>query len=372
MTQSKRKKNILHVSPQEDQGSEAKAGFDFQDHCICRLCLEMARNQKSTAIISEYHEDLTILYESQPPAFLSIKKRESTDTWSIALIKDAVIKLFQKLEYKNVGELIIYGHGRPSKAGDFSLYDLITLLECPPEDRDEDWTTNIASFADHIKSQFTPKFSLDTVKQGLALLHVRLTMPHPDAIESENVMLSIDTIQEIWKVAVAAPVGKKSYKELFDQVQRVSKRPQKSRTEKIVTRDRVIAILRGVLKEEKILAEDYQMVLDMYTKLQKVSLQQSLPYALERRMDAWEAKFALDIGTLEWQDLKDEIATEWEQFHQANLGLKGRVLQKELRKLLRRVSDRWAAERNNHVLGPNFAEGLFFDMLAVCEADFGA
>jgi len=100
----------MHVAPLEDQGSESKAGFDYQDHCATRLLLEMVANDEITATVCEYHEDVTQLKVNKPPCFYSIKKRESVSNWTLGILKDPIIKLFDKLKYRNVGRT---SHTRP-------------------------------------------------------------------------------------------------------------------------------------------------------------------------------------------------------------------------------------------------------------------
>lgn len=51
-------KSILNTAPDEDQGSEAIYGFDYQAHCIVRLCLEMICNSEIQETVCEYHEDV--------------------------------------------------------------------------------------------------------------------------------------------------------------------------------------------------------------------------------------------------------------------------------------------------------------------------
>lgn len=202
-------RNIMHVAPLEDQGSESKAGFDYQDHCATRLLLEMVANDEITATVCEYHEDVTQLKVNKPPCFYSIKKRESVSNWTLGILKDPIIKLFDKLKYRNVGELAILGHGRPKK-GNFSLRELIVLLDYPTADRDTEWEHEIDGFASHIKGKWGKRISLQTIQDGLRQLTIRLDWPHPDAVALANANLVADTIRRVWAVDPTPLVAKKA------------------------------------------------------------------------------------------------------------------------------------------------------------------
>jgi hypothetical protein len=89
------------------------------------------------------------------------------------------------------------------------------------------------------------------------------------------------------------------------------------------------------------------------------------------RMNARQTKFELDLQTSDWQDLKTDIAVEWEKFSVSHTDLMGAMLWKELRDLLKEVGNKWASDRHNILFSSEFSEGVFFDMMAVCEAHIG-
>lgn len=361
------KRNILHQSPREDQGSEARVGYDYQDHCVSRLCLQMILSRDVSAIVCEYHEDVTQLMSDAPPCFYSIKKRETVKHWTLSLLKDALIKLFEKLEYKNVGKLNILANGRPDKGTQFCLYDLITLLDNPSETRDSEWEHEVDEFAKHLNKLFKDHIPLSVIQIGLRRLHIQLDWPHPDAIALHNCDLTSQVISHVWGVTCTALVAKKAYERLFAKVQKASKTPQLPLSSKRIWRSEAISILKTVICEEKLIADAAQTLIDTHTKLQRVGLESALAYALQMRMTARETKFALDLSATEWQRLKDDIATHWQR-RKAN-ATHGAAVLKDLRLVLRNVGEDWQKDLRNNQLGPEFAEGLFFEMLAICEAN---
>jgi hypothetical protein len=365
-------KDILNVPPDEDQGSEAIYGFDYQTHCIARLCLWMVCSREITETICEYHEDLIQLGVDQSVRCCQVKKRESVEAWTIPLLKDAILKLFPKQKFRNVSELVIYGHGRPSRHGDYPLAGLIALLDRPKDERDSVWADGLGHYEQYLFGMLSPKLDADTVGKGLRLLQIRLTMPHPDAIESQNTFLTVETISRVWDVEVSVQVADKAYNALYRRAWEASKQPKQPRSVKRITVQEARQILREILCREGLLARDRSMLLETREKLERGDLEEHLDYALEKRMHARQVKYELGLKSTEWQDFKDDIAVAWEDFQSQNAGLLGKGLWRELRRLLRKLGEQWAKERKNAALGPGFSEALFFDMVSVCEANFGA
>ena len=129
--------------------------------------------------------------------------------------------------------------------------------------------------------------------------------------------------------------------------------------------------MRKALEDEELyLSEDAKTLLDLSGKLEKALLQRHLPYAIKRRMDAHQIKFEYDISATDWQDMKDEIATAWEraQFQNWAAGT-GIGLWTGLREMLKQIGEKWVTMRGQATFGPEFTEGVFFDMMAVCEAE---
>lgn len=281
------------------------------------------------------------------------------------------MKLFKKLEYQDVGELVIWGNGRPSSAGDFPLDSLITLLDRPESERDGSWELALSPYVQHLTRMYKHDLNADTLRRGLRLLKVKLTMPHPEAIEHDNMMLLVDVVRKIWGVELTVAVAETTYNALYRKVWNASKKPKQSRIEKRITRAQAMKILREALQKEKILGDTPETILDTQAKLQKGKLQEYLPYALQKRMDARQVKYELELGSSDWQDLKDDISGAWENFQADNPLLSGIRLWTGLRALLKKLGAKWSKEKNNSALGADFAEGVFFDMMGVCEADIG-
>jgi hypothetical protein len=364
-------KRIRFVRPEEDQGAEARAGFVFQDHCVARLSLWMICDNKAIDIFCEYHEDGAQQIEGQSFRFFSIKKRESVETWTVDLVREAITKLFGKVEYRDVGELIIYGSGRPSSKGEFSLATLITLLDINEDERDDEWEAQIHAFAcDMSKKKGLSKFGLDIIKQGLRLLKIRLDMPHPDAICSENISLTAETIRNMWQVEVSHSVAARAYNNLYNSIQGLSNSAKRPASHKRISRYQALQIIKDQLIKERYVAEDPKMLLDTLEKLRKVELTNRLPYVLQKRMDSRQVKFMLDIGPEQWLDLRLDVSTQWSRFQVENQNLTGTILFRDLRQLLAKVGTLWRDEYQNKDFDQEFAVGLFCDMVAVCEADF--
>jgi hypothetical protein len=363
-------KAVLNKSPDEDQGSEAIFGFDFQCHCISRRCLEMIRSHEVHEIVCEYHEDFTELCVVNPPAFCQVKKRESADTVTIAVLIDAIHKLLKKAQYRDIGALVIYGHGRPSMFGEYSLADLIALLDRPEKERDAVWDDDIRIFEAHF-SQLLPELDGETISKGLRLLKICLGMPHPDAIVSDNGNLAAQIIFQVWGVHIDFSVAEKAYDALYRRVCEASKKPKQPRSVKRITVANAREIIHSVLQEEKLLAEDMRTVFDTHTKLENGGLthEKYLIYALQTRMDARQVKFELNLSSSEWQYFKSEIDVAWEDFQGNQQILLGAKLWRELLNILMQLGSEWSRNANNAALSPHFAEGVFFDMLAICEAD---
>jgi transposase len=371
MTHKKATKDIMNVVPNEEQGGEAIYGFDYQTHCATRLCLEMLAGHDVTEIICEHHEDVIQMKNGQPPNFYSVKKRESANTWTIALLKDAIRKLFQKLQYKNVGQLVIYGSGRPSQDGECSLAGLIALLDRPDIERDAIWDQDLKQYEDYFMREFDVEFDVSIVRNGLRVLKINLAMPHPEAIEAQNVRLAANVISIVWGVEVTIPIADQAYNTLYKRVWDASHKPKMSRTMKAISREEAVKTIKSILHDGKPLASKPEEILDIQTKLQKGRLEDNIIYALQMRMDAQQVKFEMELKATEWQDFKTDIAVEWEKFNAANSGLDGANLWRQLRQLLHSIGNTWVNEKQNTLVGAAFAEGVFFEMMAVCEAHIG-
>lgn len=360
--------------PSDDQGSEAMYGFDYQAHCTGRLCLQMLGGRDVKETICEFHEDITQVLTKNSLRFIQIKKRESVEAWTIDLLKDALTKLFKKMEFKDAGELVLCGTGRPSSKGEHSLAGLIALLDRPEDERDKDWKFATSRYETHLSDILDSEVDRELIKRGFARLRIDLTMPHPEAIVAENIQLTAQVIERVWGVKVTNQLAAKTYGVLYEAVRQGSKKPKQPRTKKRITVTEVRAMVRNTLEEGEVyLAEDIKTVLDLSGKLEKGKLKSHLPYAIQRRMDARQAKFEYDISPTEWQDMKDEIATKWEDAQlQTWAANRGTRLWRDLREMLNQIGHRWETQKQSEAFGAAFAEGIFFEMMAVCEAEIGA
>jgi hypothetical protein len=219
---------------------------------------------------------------------------------------------------------------------------------------------------------FKDDLDVSRVRYGLQALRIDLNMPHPEAIESENVMLTVKTLHRVWGVEVGVTVAQTAYDALYKRVWDASKKPRRSVSEKRITCDQARDILRKTLHASELLAESPRMLLDTSEKLTRGNLREYLPYALEKRMTALEVRFQLDLKSTDWQDLRDDIAVAWEGFQDRNPGLVGKRLWLSVRDLLTQLGKKWSLDLKSTVVGPEFAEGVFFDMMAICEADIRA
>lgn len=370
------KRDILNIVPAEEQGSEANYGFHYQAHCITRVCLEMVLSHEVTETVCEHHEDFMQIRAGLPPRFCQVKKRESVTGWTIPLLKDAILKLFKKLAYKNVGDLVIYGHGRPSNKSDgkdgCSLAGLMALLDRPNIERNSDWDNEMQLYEHHLWDALEQKVDLDTVKQGMRLLRINLTMPHPEAIKLSNIQLTAKVVHQVWGVELSLEATERVYKVLYDRVCEASIKPKRPRSVKQIKTQEAKEILREALRREGLLVSTPVMLLNTQEKLKKGKLEEYLPQALEKRMDALQLKYELNLGSIEWQNLRDDISVAWEDFLSTNSELMGKKLWQQLRNLLSQQGQLWSEQYKNNTLGPVFAEGIFFDMMAICEVDIRA
>ncbi|MDD5368959.1 MAG: dsDNA nuclease domain-containing protein [Anaerolineaceae bacterium] len=364
---------IINIAPKDDQGSEAFFGFDFQSHCITRQCLEMIQGHETSEIICEFHEDFTELKVNGAHHLCQVKKREVADTLTIASLIDPIGKLIKKAEFKDVGLLVIFSHGRPSLIGDHSLANLIALLDRPNGERDPDWETSLGEYLPYF-SQLLPEIDLALVQSGLPILKFCLDMPHPDAIESENQRLTAATVFRIWGVDISASIADAAYGALYKIVWMACNEPKQPRSVKTITAGQARETIRQILEKEQLLAENQITIVDTHSKLIRGKLDKNdyLIYALQTRMDARQVKFELDLSSTDWRNYKDEIAVFWESFQASHPDLTGALLWRELRSSLFSLGNTWSKVGNNELLNPHFAEGVFFDMLAICEADLVA
>jgi hypothetical protein len=369
MTARPPKKRILDTVPADDQGSEAFYGFDYQVHVITRLTLEMVAGHEVTETVPEYHEDVVQVRRNKPARFCQIKKRESADSWSISHVESALGKLLAKVKYQDVGELILYGSGRPSTDGTLPLAGLISLIDRPVNERDAEWNTQIEAYVSDFARRFGSSLDEATIRRGIGLLQIRLTMPNPEAIEAVNMMRVAEVIKEVWDVEVTVAVAQRVYSALQDRIQHACTKPKQPRSVKCITVGEARTIIREVLREERYVSGNSGVLVTSQHKLERCGLAEFLPYVLQMRLDARQTKFELELSSSDWQSDRDAIGTRWEEFTNSHPGLTGKRLWEDVRQLLQSISQSWITSKGPANAGPDYAEGVFFDMLSICEVD---
>jgi Cap4, dsDNA endonuclease domain len=82
--------SIHALTPLEQGGPTARAGFLYQDHVAARFCIEMLRNPNLAAVWCETLDDITLLWTPSGGGvtveFVQVKSIDLGQMWSIALI----------------------------------------------------------------------------------------------------------------------------------------------------------------------------------------------------------------------------------------------------------------------------------------------
>lgn len=366
MDLNRRTARLLDTAPDDDQGSEAMYGFDYQAHCASRLCLDMIESNKVLHIACEYHEDIVEFYKNGAfPCYCQVKKRESANALTLALLSPAVCKLLRKAAYKDVGGLRVIAHGRPGSEGVCSLQGLIALLDCESDVRNADWDALLVGYEKYFLEKLDGAVDSNSVRIGLRKLKIELSHPSPDAIEFHNIRMTVGLIKRVWGVEPTYEVAEEAYRELYLRVWKACNRPKQPLSVKRITAVEARSMLVSMLKRHGLLAANNQALLDTSAKLIRGRLEDRLEYALKARMDAMQAKHELDLDSMIWQDLKDDILHEWEQCRDVG-STQGIVLWCEVRGILKAVAATWERKHDKSIGTRQFAEGVFFDMLATC------
>lgn len=362
-------RDIRYSPPGDDQGSEADAGFDYQRHCIATLCVEALCDNSVNELVCEYHQDAVELRIGGAVSLCQIKKKESSAPWTLAAMRPAIRKLISQCEFRNVTRAEILSSGRPDAKSEPSLANLVQLLDVDPQDRCDEWERRIDEFVKYFAKEFGGTPSTELIRTGLSVLKVRLDLPTPDGIEFQNVAKLSRAIKRIWGVELSYPTLTAIYGAIYDKVRRASSKPKMPLSAKRITQSDLLALVRGMLGDGGLYASSTLMVVDTLEKLRRASLERKLPDALGKRMDGLQVKYEFDLSSGQWEDLKDEVAADWDVLVKQS-SFDGPQLWRQLRQLLTTLSESW--ERTLQVpAGRGLAEGVFFDMVAVCDADFG-
>jgi hypothetical protein len=368
-------KRLISTSPENDTGSEAGVGFDFQWHLATGKCIEMLIDRTTEYVVCEFHEDIIQIKQKDTGLdMIQVKKKESGRWTMNDLIKpdkkqtkSILAKLFEHIEVgKDIRSLSLVGHGRCSGDEEFSLLNLIALLNAPKEARDSDWKVQIKEFTDYLTDELKSQgISAATVSKGLEILKIDFSFPHPDAMASNGEEKLDNVLRQIFQVDLSLPEVKEVYGDLYDRAKSISLKPKQPWEVKSISREAASTIIYKRLKQYKPLATRDQYK-TLQEKLSSAKLDGKVDYAIEKRLDAIILKYELNIKTAQWEDFKADINVEWQGFRTSNPTIKGAQLWKGIRGVFSKLGNTW--EARDPRLGADFVEGVFFDMTAICEA----
>lgn len=367
---------VLSTPQLRDPGSEAAAGYDYQWHVAARVCIQMLANKEIDYIVCEFHEDVVQIRQGLHLELVQVKKKESGNWTLHNLIKPErrqtqgiLGKLFEQLQRgKDVRRLMLMGYGRVSGNGECSLPELVALLNLPDEGRDESWETCIQRYVDFLSSKLvSQEIDPATVAKGVGILKIDFSLPHPDGIESQNRDLLDETLRKMWKIELSMPEVATVYQDLYSRVQQVSIKPKQPWQVKAIPRQEALdLVFTRVRKYAPSLSR--RELLATQDKLTSAGMAQKIIYALQKRLDAMQLRFELGIGAIQWEDFRTEIDAKWREFRGTNPRVQGPKLWQSLRNILSDLGHVWAEQDKR--MGPDFAEGVFFDMTGTCEAEW--
>lgn len=81
--------SIRDLPPLETGGSEARRGFDLQDHVVARFCLQMLSDPTLKEVWCENQDDATLIWEASPAErveFVQVKGNQLDGLWSVAML----------------------------------------------------------------------------------------------------------------------------------------------------------------------------------------------------------------------------------------------------------------------------------------------
>jgi hypothetical protein len=369
---------LLSTPQMSDPGSEAPAGFEYQWHIAARMCIQMLADKEVEYVVCEFHEDVVQIRRGLHLELVQVKKRESGNWTLPSLVRPErgqqqgiLGKLFGQLQKgKDVRRLVLLGYGRVSGDGECSLPELIALLNLPNEGHDRGWENNIRRYVHFLSDELVSQgIDPDTISKGIELLEVDFSSPHPDAIEIQNQNLLDETLRQMWKVELSMPEVSTVYQDIHRRVQKVSCKPKQPWQLKAISRQEIIDLVSSRVKEYAPAASRRES-LTTQDKMTSAGMGQKVIYALQKRLDAMQLRFELDIEAPQWEDFRTEIDVKWREFRAGNPKVQGPSLWQSLRSILSDLGQVWAEQDSR--LGSDFAEGIFFDMTGTCEAEWRA
>lgn len=370
-------KRLVSTPPQGDDGSEAGVGLDFQWHLAAINCIGMLTDRSVEYVVCEFHEDIIQVKRNGTSLDLQQVKKKESGTWTMNNLikpekkqtKGVLAKLFQHIQSgKDVRNLLLVGHGRCSGDEEFSLPNFIALLNTPPAARDDDWKISIGKFVAYLSGELeTQGIESATVAKAVGMLRIDFSYPHPDALAGNGVEKLDEVLRRVFNVELSLPEVKEVYGDLYERVKAISLKPKQPWDVKSISREAASSIIYKRLKQYKPLATRDQYK-TLQEKLSSAKLAERVDYAIEKRLDALILKYEMNIKSTQWEDYKADINLEWQSFRTANPSVKGAQLWKAIRGVFSRLGCAW--ETQDPRLGAEFVEGVFFDMTAICEAQW--
>lgn len=116
--------SIKRLKPLNKGGSNARAGFSFQDHVAACFCLEMGNDSKLIEVWCETHDDITLIWQKndiEVVEFVQVKDIDLDQLWSIA-------KLCERDKSNSVGTSIIEKSLQEDRCSEPTCFRLVTSL----------------------------------------------------------------------------------------------------------------------------------------------------------------------------------------------------------------------------------------------------
>jgi hypothetical protein len=371
-------RSLLATSPLTDPGSEGALGYDYQCHIGARKCIEMLSDKDVEYVVCEFREDILQVRRDLKLELCQVKKRES-GAWSLHDLiapdkkqRDGILgKLFYPIQQgMDVHRLNLIGCGRVSASSDrgCSLPGLIDLLRAPTELQDAAWAEDLGRYENYLGEALGSQgVGTNTVAKSLRILRIDFALPFPEAIHLKNLELLDEVIQTIWQVNLELAEVRDIYQLLYGLVRTASVKTRQPWIEKAISRGNLTTVVTGKMKEYTPVP-GHAHLLTLQEKLALAHMGAKVPYAVEKRLNAMQLKYELEIRAASWESYRTTIDKRWRQFRQQNPTLQGPDLWEALRDLLSELGDKWSQEDPR--MDRDFTEGVFFDMTGICEASW--
>lgn len=331
-------------------------------------------------VVCEFHEDVVQINKGMELELVQVKKRESGNWTLDSLLKKSKKKksilasLFNPIEIgKNVTQLMICGFGRVAierKDKGYNLPELITLLNSPEEVQDDGWQIRVKEYEEYIADQLAQQgISKNTVKKALPKLCINFSLPHPASMESECKKQLAKTLGRIWTVELNIDEIEEAYQHIYQRVKQISNKPKQQWLDKAISREDLITLVQNLLRTK---APPFNRTTGLTTqdKLSSVGLGSKAIYAFQRRLDAIVLCYELNLSSTFWEDRKVEIDLGCKRVTSQDATLMGLPLWQKLRHEFNELGSNWTKKYDDPRLDSLFAEGVFFDMTGVCEAQW--